>query len=589
IAQKLVWQCNEDGYLVGSRGSVGSSFAATMAGITEVNPLPPHYLCEKCRYSDFDSETVRRYAEERKVGPDLPDAVCPKCGAPLMKMGFQIPFETFLGFKGNKEPDIDLNFSGEYQSRAHKFTEVIFGKGQTYRAGTIGTMAEKTAFGYVKNYYESRQIYKRNCEIERIVNGLVGVRRTTGQHPGGIIVLPHGEDINAFTPVQYPADDPDSGVISTHFDYHSIDENLLKLDLLGHDDPSMIRMLEDLTGTDATKVPLDEPKVMSLFTDTSAMGILPEDIGACRLGCLGVPEFGTDNTMQMVTEIRPKNLTDLIQISGLSHGTDVWHGNAQTLIQENICTIGEAICTRDDIMAYLIGKGIESELSFTIMESVRKGKGLKPDWETEMRAHDVPEWYIDSCKKIKYMFPKAHAVAYVMMAYRIAWYKVYYPAAYYAAYFSIRAKAFSYEKMCFGRERLKEFLDPLRARYQDDKGRRQLSNNEKDSYRDMKLAEEMYARGVNFAPIDLYTVDAHRCRVLEDGRLMASLDSVEGLGEKAADSIVQAAREGEFLSRDDFRRRTGTGKSMIETLDRFGIMKGLPETNQISLFDGWGL
>ena len=578
IAQKLVWKCNEDGYLVGSRGSVGSSFVATMSGITEVNPLAPHYLCPKCHYVDFDSEQVKKAVKEGRVGCDLPDQVCPVCGEPLQKLGFNIPFETFLGFKGNKEPDIDLNFSGEYQTKAHKYTEVIFGYGQTFRAGTIGTMADKTAYGYVKNYYEEQEIYKRSCEIDRIVQGCVGIRRTTGQHPGGIIVLPFGEDINAFTPVQHPADDPNSDIISTHFDYHSIDSNLLKLDILGHDDPTMIRMLEDLTGTDATKVRLDEPKVMTLFKDTSALGITPEDIGGCPLGCLGVPEFGTEFVIQMLQDTKPQSFSDLIRISGLSHGTNVWIGNAKTLIDEKKCTISSAICTRDDIMTYLIGCGLESEQSFTIMESVRKGKGLKPEWETEMKAHDVPDWYIWSCKQIKYMFPKAHAVAYVMMAYRIAWYKIYYPLAYYAAYFSIRASAFSYEKMCLGRSQLESYMKDYRSRSDS------LTSQEKETLKDMKIVQEMYARGFSFVPIDLYKVDAHRFQIT-DGGLMPSLSAIEGLGDKAADSIVIAAREGKFLSKDDFRRRAKAGRTITDTLDRFGILKGLPETDQISLFD----
>ncbi|MBR2561498.1 MAG: PolC-type DNA polymerase III, partial [Eubacterium sp.] len=388
----------------------------------------------------------------------------------------------------------------------------------------------------------------------------------------------------------HPADDPNSDIISTHFDYHSIDENLLKLDLLGHDDPTMIKVLEELTDTDATKVPLDEPKVMSLFKNTEALGIRPEDIAGCPLGCLGVPEFGTDNTMQMVIEIQPKNFTDLIQISGLAHGTDVWHGNAQTLIQEGRCAISEAICTRDDIMGYLIGKGLDSEESFTIMERVRKGTVAKgkckewPQFKKDMQEHNVPDWYIWSCEKIKYMFPKAHAVAYVMMAYRIAWYKVYYPLAYYAAYFAIRASAFSYETMCGGKERLKSFLTPLRERYNDEKTKRQMSNLEKDTYKDMRLVEEMYARGFDFVPIDLYKVKAHRFQIVGNS-LMASLDSIEGLGEKAAESIVQAAAEGPFLSKDDFRRRTKTAKTMIDKLDNLGILKDLPETDQISLMD----
>ena len=579
IAQKLVWKSNEDGYLVGSRGSVGSSFAATMAGITEVNPLPPHYLCSACKYVDFDSEEVTSYKNLGMAGCDMPDAVCPNCGRPLAKMGFNIPFETFLGFKGNKEPDIDLNFSGEYQSKAHKYTEVIFGAGQTFRAGTIGTMAEKTAFGYVKNFYEEKGIHKRTCDIDRIVKGCVGIRRTTGQHPGGIIVLPMGEDINAFTPVQHPADDMNTDIVTTHFDYHSIDENLLKLDILGHDDPTMIRMLEELTGTNATEVPLDEPKVMSLFKSTEALGITPEEIGGCKLGCLGVPEFGTDFVIQMLLDTKPQRFSDLIRISGLSHGTDVWLGNAQTLIADGNATISTAICTRDDIMTYLIAQGLESEQSFTIMEAVRKGKGLRPEWEEEMRAHNVPEWYIWSCNKIKYMFPKAHAVAYVMMAYRIAWYKIYYPLAYYAAYFSIRASAFSLEKMCMGRERLEEHMRAYEA-HKDT-----ATNQEAEQYKDMKIVQEMYARGFSFVPLDLYQAKAHRFQIVGDNALMPSLDSLEGLGDKAADSVVLAAREGKFLSKDDFRRRAKVGKTISDTLDRIGVLGDLPETNQISLFD----
>ena len=427
-----------------------------MSGITEVNPLSPHYYCKKCHYSDFNSEEVRAYAG--RAGCDMPDKVCPMCGEPLRKEGFDIPFETFLGFKGNKEPDIDLNFSGEYQSKAHAYCEVIFGYGQTFRAGTIGTLADKTAFGYIRNYYEERGIRKRNCEIDRIAQGCVGIRRTTGQHPGGIIVLPLGEEIHSFTPIQHPANDMSTDIVTTHFDYHSIDHNLLKLDILGHDDPTMIRMLEDLTGIDARKIPLDDKEVMSLFQSTKALGIAPEDIGGCKLGSLGIPEFGTEFVIQMLIDTNPQSFSDLVRISGLSHGTDVWLGNAQTLIQEKKATISTAICTRDDIMTYLIGMGMESELSFTIMESVRKGKGLKPEWEEAMASHNVPDWYIWSCKKIKYMFPKAHAAAYVMMAWRIAYCKIFHPLAYYAAFFSIRATSFSYELMCQGKDKLGHFL-----------------------------------------------------------------------------------------------------------------------------------
>ncbi|MFQ7584037.1 MAG: PolC-type DNA polymerase III, partial [[Clostridium] symbiosum] len=480
IAQKLVWKSNEDGYLVGSRGSVGSSLVATMSGITEVNPLSPHYYCTNCHYYDFDSEEVRKFAG--MAGCDMPDKNCPVCGEPLKKDGFDIPFETFLGFKGDKEPDIDLNFSGEYQSRAHTYTEVIFGKGQTFRAGTIGTLADKTAYGYVKGYYEDRGVRKRRCEIDRIVGGCVGVRRTTGQHPGGIIVLPHGEEIYSFTPVQHPADDMTTRTVTTHFDYHSIDHNLLKLDILGHDDPTMIRMLQDLTGQDPVKdFPLDSKEVMSLFQNTSALGIEPEDIGGCKLGALGIPEFGTDFAMQMLIDAQPKYFSDLVRISGLSHGTDVWLGNAQTLIQEGKATIQTAICTRDDIMVYLIGMGLEEGLAFTIMESVRKGKGLKDEWIKDMTDHGVPDWYIWSCKKIKYMFPKAHAAAYVMMAWRIAYCKVFYPLAYYAAFFSIRASGFSYVLMCQGREKLEYHLADYKKRMDT------LSKKEQDTLRDMRI------------------------------------------------------------------------------------------------------
>ncbi|MDO4298457.1 MAG: PolC-type DNA polymerase III [Lachnospiraceae bacterium] len=576
IAQKLVWKSNADGYLVGSRGSVGSSFVATMSGITEVNPLHPHYICEKCHYSDFDSDAVKQYSG--RSGCDMPDMNCPVCGTKMRKEGFDIPFETFLGFKGNKEPDIDLNFSGEYQSKAHKYTEVIFGAGQTFRAGTIGTLADKTAFGYVKNYYEERNVRKRNCEINRIVQGCVGVRRTTGQHPGGIIVLPLGEEIYSFTPVQHPANDMTTDIVTTHFDYHSIDHNLLKLDILGHDDPTMIRMLEDLTGIDATKIPLDDKSVMSLFANTEALGITPEDIGGCPLGSLGIPEFGTEFAIQMLVDTKPTSFSDLVRIAGLAHGTDVWLGNAQTLILEGKATISTAICTRDDIMIYLISKGLESELSFTIMESVRKGKGLKPEWEKEMLAHDVPDWYIWSCKKIKYMFPKAHAAAYVMMAYRIAYCKVFYPLAYYAAFFSIRASSFDYELMCLGKEKLLYHMKDYEKRMDT------LSKKEQDTYKDMKIVREMYARGFEFLPIDIYNSLATRFQIV-DGKLLPSLSTIGGLGDKAADAIVDAVKDGPFLSKDDFRTRTKVSKTVVDLMTDLGILSDLPESNQLSLFD----
>ena len=582
IAQKLVWKSNEDGYLVGSRGSVGSSFVATMSGITEVNPLHAHYLCKHCQYSDFDSDLVKSFSG--RSGCDMPDKICPRCGKPLSKEGFDIPFETFLGFKGNKEPDIDLNFSGEYQSKAHKYTEVIFGEGQTFKAGTIGTLADKTAFGYVKNYYEERGVHKRNCEIDRIVLGCVGVRRTTGQHPGGIVVLPMGEQIYTFTPVQHPANDMTVDITTTHFDYHSIDHNLLKLDILGHDDPTMIRMLQDLTGVDPTQIPLDDKAVMSLFQDTSALGITPDDLVNCQLGALGIPEFGTDFAMGMLIDTQPKEFSDLVRIAGLSHGTDVWLGNAQTLIQEKKATISTAICTRDDIMIYLISMGLDSEESFKIMENVRKGIVAKgkcdkwPEWKQDMIDHNVPDWYIWSCEKIKYMFPKAHAAAYVMMAWRIAYCKVFYPLAYYAAYFSIRATAFSYELMCQGKEKLEGYM------HEYEKRKDELSKKEQDTYKDMRLVQEMYARGFEFLPLDIYKSEPHHFQIV-DGKLLPALNTIDGLGDNAAVAIAEAAKDGIFLSKDDFRERTKVSKTTIELMSDLGLFGDMPESNQLSLFD----
>ena len=596
IAQKLVWKSNEDGYLVGSRGSVGSSFVATMAGITEVNPLSPHYYCKKCFYSDFDSDEVRAYAGG--CGWDMPDKKCPVCGEPLMKDGFDIPFETFLGFKGNKEPDIDLNFSGDYQSHAHKYTEVIFGTGQTFRAGTIGTLADKTAYGYVKNYYEERGQRKRVCEINRIVEGCTGIRRSTGQHPGGIIVLPHGEDINSFTPVQHPANDMTTDIITTHFDYHSIDHNLLKLDILGHDDPTMIKTLEEYISSPAmeneynetdhpfvaTKIPLDDPDVMALFHGTEVLGIKPEDIGGTPVGCLGIPEFGTDFTIQMVVDTKPQTLTDLIRISGLSHGTDVWLNNAQELIRSGKATISTCVSTRDDIMTYLINKGMDSEKSFTIMERVRKGTVAKgkckewPEYKEDMLAHDVPDWYIWSCEQIKYMFPKAHAAAYVMMAYRIAYCKVNYPLAYYAAYFGIRADAFSYEIMCQGKEKLNHYMEDYKKRSAT------LTKKEQDTMKDMKLVQEMYARGFEFLPIDIYRSKATKFQIV-DGKLLPPFSTIDGMGEKAAEGVEAAAKDGKYLSRDDFRERTKASKTVVDYMGELGLLGDLPESNQLSLFD----
>ena len=580
IAQKLVWKSVADGYLVGSRGSVGSSFVAYMAGITEVNSLQAHYLCPKCHYVDFDSDYVKSFSG--RSGCDMEDRVCPVCGEPLMKEGHDIPFETFLGFKGNKEPDIDLNFSGDYQSKAHAYTEVIFGKGKTFRAGTVGTLADKTAYGYAMHYYEEHEQHKRSCELDRISSGCVGVRRTTGQHPGGIIVVPHGEEIYSFTPVQHPANDQTTKIITTHFDYHSIDHNLLKLDILGHDDPTMIRMLEDITGVDATKIRLDDPEVLSLFHGLEALHIKPEDIGGTDLGSLGIPEFGTEFVMQMLRDTKPKAFSDLVRISGLSHGTDVWLGNAQTLIQEGKAQISTAICTRDDIMIYLIDKGVESEQSFKIMESVRKGKGLTPDYEKVMKEHDVPDWYLWSCKKIKYMFPKAHAVAYVMMGIRIAWFKIHEPLAYYAAFFTIRATAFDYGLMCQGKEAIDNHIKAYKANPN-------LSKKEQDTLRDMKIVQEFYARGFEFLKIDLYQSDAIKFQVVED-KLLPPFSVIEGMGGIAAEALAVAAhaeteRGEKFLSKDDIRQKAKVSQTVLDTMAELGLLGGLPESNQLSIFD----
>lgn len=580
IAQKLVWKSNEDGYLVGSRGSVGSSFVATMSGITEVNPLPAHYYCKNCFISDFDSDEVKECQKKGLSGCDMPDRICPKCGKKMIKDGHDIPFETFLGFNGDKEPDIDLNFSGEYQSKAHDYTEVIFGKGQTFRAGTITGVAEKTAYGYVLKYNEEHGITMRKPEIERISTGCVGVRRSTGQHPGGIIVLPLGHEIYKFTPVQRPANDMETKTVTTHFDYHSIDHNLLKLDILGHDDPTMIRRLEDLTGLDAKTIPMDDPKVISLFASTEALGIKPEDIGGVDLGSLGLPELGTPFVMQMLRDTKPKCFSDMIRISGLSHGTDVWLNNNQVLIQEGKCTLSNAICTRDDIMTFLIYQGLEKGLSFKIMESVRKGKGLKPEMEQAMLEKGVPDWYIWSCKKIKYMFPKAHACAYVMMAFRIAYFKIYYPLAYYAAYFGIRATAFNYEMMCLGKEVLEKNMREIKRRVDD----HTASQKDESTYDDMKIVQEMYARGYTFTPIDIFKAKAHSFQIV-DGKLMASLDSIEGVGENAADQIAEACKDGPFLSKDDFRTRCKISQTTADLMGDLGLLGDIPESNQISIFD----
>lgn len=593
IAQKLVWKSNEDGYLVGSRGSVGSSFAAYMSGITEVNSLPPHYLCSKCHYSDFESETVKKARDEALCGCDLPDKVCPVCGEKLMKMGFDIPFETFLGFKGDKEPDIDLNFSGDYQSKAHKYTEVIFGAGQTFRAGTTGTVADKTAIGYTLKYFEdeTHNEHKRRAEIERLAKGCEGVLRTTGQHPGGIIVLPRGEEVDSFTPRQHPANDQKSPIVTTHFDYHSIDHNLLKLDILGHDDPTMIRFLQDATGVDIDDIHFDDKEVMSLFNSPAVLGITPDDIGGCPTGSLGIPEYGTDFVIQMLVDTHPATFSDLVRISGLSHGTDVWSGNAELLVKENGMNLSECICCRDDIMLYLMNKGMDPSLSFKTMESVRKGKGLTDDMKAAMHESDVPDWYMDSCLKIKYMFPKAHAVAYVMMAWRVAWFKINRPLAYYAAFFSIRAVksgGIDYETMCRGRARLEETLKVLTDK-QKAVGKNKMTATELDGIRNMQLVQEMYARGFDFVPIELNQADPKYFKQVDDKHIMPPLTSISGMGGKDADDLAAALIEtkdkGEFLSVEDFVNRTGCSKNKADKLKELGILKNIPDSNQLSLFD----
>ena len=574
IAQKLVWKSNEDGYIVGSRGSVGSSFVANMTGITEVNSLPPHYRCPNCKYSDF---TDYGYA----CGFDLPDKDCPKCGTKMVKDGIDIPFETFLGFNGDKEPDIDLNFSGEYQAKAHRYTEVIFGKGTTFKAGTVGTVADKTAYGYVKKYYEERGIPINNAEVIRQAQGCTGIKRTTGQHPGGIIVVPKGREIYEFCPVQHPADDPNSDIITTHFDYHSIDQNLLKLDILGHDDPTMIRMLYDITGIDPTKVPLDDKETMSIFSSTDALGVTPDQIKS-KVGSYGIPEFGTKFVRGMLVDTKPTTFDELIRISGLSHGTDVWLGNAQSLIDEGTVTLNEAICCRDDIMIYLIKKGLPPNKAFKIMETVRKGKALKDlekwaEFVALMREHDVPEWYIKSCEKIKYMFPKAHAAAYVTNAFRIAWFKVHQPKAYYAAYFTIRADEFDSDIMCYGKEKVLNKMKEI------DLAGNSATTKDKNMYAILELVLEMYERGINFLPIDLYKSHATKFLVEEDG-IRPPLNSIPGLGTVAAEGIDEAKKEGKFMSIDDMKIRSKIGKSVIELLDRVGCLKGMSQSNQMSLF-----
>ena len=571
IAQKLVTKSLSDGYLVGSRGSVGSSFIAYLIGITEINSLPPHYICPECKNVEFITDG------SVSCGADLDDKDCPVCGHKYKKEGYDIPFETFLGFDGDKEPDIDLNFSGEYQSVAHKYTEELFGVGHVYRAGTIGTLAEKTAFGYLKKYAEAKGKSLNKAEEMRLSQGIVGVKRTTGQHPGGVMIVPKANEIYEFSPIQHPANDNDTDIITTHFDYHSISGKLLKLDILGHDDPTMIRMLEDLTGLDAKTIPIDDKPTMSLFTSTEALGVTPEDLGT-TVGTYAVPEFGTRFVQQMLIETKPTTFGELIRISGLSHGTDVWTNNAQELVRDGVATLPEVICTRDDIMLYLLLHNLPPLDSFKIMEKVRKGKGLSPEDEALMRENEVPEWYISSCKKIKYMFPKAHAAAYVTMGFRIAYFKVHYPIAFYIAYFTVRATEFDADLMLRGRDRVGAAMAELNA----------LPNptqKEKNLVTILEVVNEMYARGISLLPVDLYKSHATKF-VEENGAIRPPLNAINGVSDAVGQAIVEARKNGgPFISSEDLMRRAKIGKSIVDKLKEYDVLEEIPDTNQITFFD----
>ncbi|BAU27709.1 DNA polymerase III catalytic subunit PolC type [Aneurinibacillus soli] len=570
ISHKLVKKSIDDGYLVGSRGSVGSSFVATMTEITEVNPLPPHYRCPSCKHNEWFLKG------EYGSGFDLPPKTCPECGTAMLGDGHDIPFETFLGFKGDKVPDIDLNFSGEYQPQAHNYTKVLFGEEYVYRAGTIGTVAEKTAYGFVRKYAEEKGRQWRNAEMGRLAAGCTGVKRTTGQHPGGIIVVPDYMEIYDFCPIQFPADDRDAEWKTTHYDFHSIHDNLLKLDILGHDDPTVIRMLQDLTGLDPKNIPVGDPEVMKIFSSTEVLGITPEQIDS-KIGTLGIPEFGTKFVRQMLEDTRPSTFAELVQISGLSHGTDVWLNNAQELIRNGTCTLKDVIGCRDDIMVYLMYKGLEPSYAFKIMESVRKGKGLTPEMEEEMKNNNVPDWYIWSCKQIKYMFPKAHATAYVLMAVRIAYFKVYYPIHFYATYFTVRADDFDVELAAQGAEAIRARMKEIAEKGND------AQPKEKTLYTVLEMCLEMCERGFKFKNIDLYR--SHASQFIIDGdSLIPPFNALAGVGTSAAINIVNARENGEFLSVEDLQQRARCSRSVIELLQQQGCLSNLPETNQLSLF-----
>ena len=574
IAQKLVKKSNDDGYLVGSRGSVGSSFVATMTGITEVNPLPPHYRCPKCQYSEFFTDG------KKGCGYDLDNKDCPVCGHRLIKDGHDIPFAVFLGFDGDKVPDIDLNFSGEYQAAAHKYTEILFGRHNVYRAGTITTVAEKTALGFVKKFYNAQPstVPKHNAFIHKQAEGFIGVKRTSGQHPAGIMVVPRDMDIHYFTPIQHPAEDNDSSTITTHFDYHSISSRLVKLDILGHDDPTMIKMLEKITHIDPLTIPLDDEATMRLFHSTATIGVSAEKLGA-KSGTFGIPEFRTSFTRTMIDDTSPTCFSDLVRISGFSHGTDVWLGNAQDLIKNGVCTLKDAISARDDIMMTLIHLGVDSLKAFKIMESVRKGKGIKPEDVEVLREKNIPEWYIEACQKIKYLFPRAHATAYVMMAYRIAYCKVHYPLAYYAAYFSIRADEFDANEVVKGEDYIKAQIKTLEKEAESQK----LDPKKTEQLAVFQVAYEMYLRGISVEKVDLYKSDAEKFIVLENS-LLPPLSSLVGVGTVAARSIVEARKDGEFTSIKDLVKRSGINKTAVEALRQHGSLDGMDETEQMSLF-----
>ncbi|GEO78565.1 DNA polymerase III PolC [Companilactobacillus mindensis DSM 14500] len=571
IAQRLVFKSNKDGYLVGSRGSVGSSFAATMIGITECNPLPPHYRCPKCKYSEFYTKG------EYGSGFDLPDKECPKCGTELEKDGQDIPFETFLGFKGDKVPDIDLNFSGDYQPIAHNYTKVLFGEDHVFRAGTIGTIADRTAFGYVKNYEEMTGQNFRNAEETRLAMGSTGVKRTTGQHPAGIIVVPDNMDIFDFTPIQFPANDQTALWKTTHFDFHSIHDNILKLDILGHDDPTMIRMLQDLSGIDPQTIPVKDPGVMELFRSTESLGVKPEQIFS-KTGTLGVPEFGTRFVRGMLEKTHPTTFAELLQISGLSHGTDVWLGNAEELIDKGIVTLKDVIGCRDNIMMDLIHYGMDSQMAFQIMEHVRKGRGIPDDWKQAMKDADVPDWYIDSCLKIKYMFPRAHATAYIIMALRIAYFKVHYPLYYYSAYFTVRADDFDLVAMATGKDAVKASMKAI-----NDKGM-DASTKEKNLLTVLELANECLERGFKIKMVDIEKSEAFEFKIIDDHTLLAPFNAIPGLGDNVAKQIIAAREEQPFLSKQDLGTRGKVSKTVIEYMTENHVLDGMPEENQLSLF-----